>query len=168
MVGLVGTGFPLGFFTLEDATHSLSHKCRQRIATTPCVTARTRAVLNPHILPTHPSCSPCSTPRHQSVRLPCQYEVPFTTLPHYCCMVNIAFVYTLWQHYFIHTQLRNVIQLWFMHDRHLNFFRCCYFNPVHTNITYLTNKGFINLLKPNNVQGVTGGTDQTSGGCSLC
>jgi len=74
---------------------------------------------------THPSteasCSPCCTfPRHQSVLLPCRCEVLFTTLPQHCCMINIAFVYTLPTNYdVIHTQSPIVIQLWFMHDKHL-------------------------------------------------
>ena len=106
---------------------------------------------------TEPSCSPCSTfPRHQSVPLPCRYKVLFTSLPQHCCLVNIAFVYTLPTNYdFIHTQSPIVIQLWFMHDRHLNFFRYCQFKPVHTNITYLTNKGFIIILLRKSCREVT-------------
>jgi len=82
---------------------------------------------------TEPFCSPCCAfprhqsvlfpfPRHQSVLFPCRCEVLFTSFPQYCCMVNMAFVYMLPKNYdVIHTQPPIVIQLWFMHDKHLNF-----------------------------------------------
>jgi hypothetical protein len=42
-----------------------------------------------------------------------------------------------------------------MHDKHLNFFRCCHCNPVHTNTAYWTNKGFISIILRKSCREVT-------------
>jgi hypothetical protein len=142
LVGLVGTGLLLELFTLEDATQQFVPKCRYGITTAPCLTAERRAVLNPHIL-------------RQS--LPTVHEVRSLATNQYCFAVGIKFssppfhIAAVWctSRSFTHRPLsmtssnrnhQSSFIPWFMHDRHLNFFRWYQFNQVHTNITYMTNE----------------------------